>query len=113
MQPPEHSGNSLHRALESKGWCRENEWLYPPRKTFSLGGTAERTPPPGMLMNLHARMKQSLEVVSRNKPDHLSERQHLDRISDMESLVETLEELLKGSGADKPAIQQRQAPDPS
>ena len=100
MQAPEQSGNSLHHALELKGWCRENEWLYPPRKTFSLRGTEERTPPPGMLMNLHARMKHSLEVVRRNRPDHLSERQHLDWISDMESLVSTLEDLLKGNSVE-------------
>src|SRR4029434_4584499 len=102
MQAPEQSGNSLHRALELKGWCRENEWLYPPRKTFSLRGTDERTPPPGMY--LHARMKHSLEVARRNRPDHLSARQHLDSVSDwvsdMESPVSTLEELLKGNGVE-------------
>ena len=95
MQASEQSGNSVHRALELKGWCRENEWLYPPRKTFSLQATEVSSLAPGMLMNLHARMKQSLEVVKRNRPVHLSERQHLDLVSDMESLVSTLEELLK------------------
>ena len=94
MQSSEQSGNSLHRALKLKGWCRENEWLYPPLKTFSLRGT-EASLAPGMLMHLHARTKHSLEAVKRNRPDHLSERQHLDLVSDMESLVSTLEELLK------------------
>ena len=91
---PDHS--SLFDALESRGWVREGERLYPPNRTFWTQGTRGHKTPPGMLLNMRGRMKAALESNRANKPAHWSAQQHRDWVSDMESFVGALESLLEG-----------------
>ena len=89
---------SLFDALEPRGWVWEGERLYPPNRTFWTQGTKGQKTPPGMILNMHVRMKAALESNRASKPAHWSAEQHRDWVSDMESLVGTLESLLEKEG---------------
>ena len=98
MKYRQQSEDALYRALEAKGWRWEDERLYPPLKSFHLTGTKGHAPPLGTLLRMYEVMRHSLEALRRHRPEHVSEQRHTDWISDTESLVSTLEELLKESG---------------
>ncbi len=86
---------SLFNALEAKGWVWENERLYAPNKTFWIEGTMRQRPTSGMLIGTHERIKVTVENLKIDKPAHLNGKQYEDWVSDMESLVKTLEELIE------------------
>ena len=89
---------SLFDALESRGWVWEGERLYPPNRMFWTQGARGQKTPPGMLFNMRGRMKAALESNRASRPAHWSAEQHRDWVSDMESLVDTLELLLGKEG---------------
>ena len=86
---------SLFQALEARGWGWENERLYAPKSTFWVEGTKGQSTPLGVLLNMRERMTVALASLRANQPGHLSTEQHQDWVSDMESLVNTIEELLE------------------
>ncbi len=90
---------SLFNALEAKGWVWENERLYAPNKTFWTEGTKGQSTPLGMLLNMRERMKVTLENLKTDKPTHLNTKQYQNWVIDMESLVNTIEELLDNQNA--------------
>jgi len=93
----EESG-SLFDALESRGWAWEGERLYPPNRTFWAQGTLWHKTAPGMHLNMYRSVKAALENNRSVKPTHWSAEQHCQWVSDMESLVDTLESLLEKEG---------------
>jgi hypothetical protein len=86
---------TLFDALESCGWVWEGERLYAPNRTFWTQGTRGQKTPPGMLINMRGSVKAALESNRASKPAHWSVEQHRDWVSDMESLMGTLESLLE------------------
>ena len=92
------SSESLFRALEARGWVWENERLYAPKSTFWVEGTKGQSTPLGILLNMRERMTVALANLRANQPGHLNTEQHQDWVSDMESLVNTIEEFLDSWG---------------
>lgn len=86
---------SLFYALEARGWIFADERLYSPKRTFWIEGTENQSTPLGMLLNMGQRMKVVLENLRANKPAHLNSKQHQDWVSDMESLVNTIEAVIE------------------
>ena len=95
MKSQDKNSESLFHALEAKGWVWENERLYAPNKTFWAEGTKSLSAPLGMLLNMRERMKVALGSLKSNKPAHLNQKQYEGRVSDMESMSNTIEELLE------------------
>ena len=94
------NSDSLFDALETKGWTWEAERLYAPKRTFWTEGTRSESTPLGMVLRLRERIATSLESLKATRPTHLTPKQHEDLLSDMESLVNTTEELLKSQMCD-------------
>jgi hypothetical protein len=67
--------------------------FYAPNRFFWIEGTRTQNIPFGMLLKMSERMKVTLASLRTNKPQ-LTTEQFQDWISDMESLVNTIEELL-------------------
>ena len=95
MKSQSENPESLFHALEARGWVWENERLYAPNGTFWTQGTKSQSTPLGMLLNMRERMKVALANLKANKPTHLNQKQYEDWLSDMGSLVNTIEELLE------------------
>lgn len=98
MKSQDKNSESLFHALEARGWVWENERLYAPNKTFWTEGTKSESTPLGMLLNMRERMKVALGSLKANKPAHLNTKQYDDWVRDMESLVNTIEELCELGG---------------
>ena len=94
MKSQDKNTRSLFDALEAKGWVWESERLYAPNKTFWTEGTKNQNAPVETLLSMRERMKATLGNLRANKPMHLNTKQYHDWVSDLESLVSTIEELL-------------------
>jgi|SRR5215213_3412781 len=94
MKSQNQSDTSLFRSLEAKGWSWENDCLYPPHKTFWFRGDDL---PSYRLPNLYMKMKYSLERMSEVKHLYPNKEQFEKWVEDMESLVDTLKELVEGN----------------
>jgi hypothetical protein len=94
MKSQDNNPGSLFDALQAKGWVWENERLFAPNRTFWTEGTKSQTTPLAMLLNMREGMNVALGSLRANKPAHLNTKQYQDWVSDMGSLVNTIEELL-------------------
>lgn len=95
MKHQEASRLSLNKALEAKGWFRQNDRLYAPHSSFWIEGINNEHLPPVMLARMYERMKQTLENLAINNPSHLTSDQYEDLVNDMVSMVSTLEGLVE------------------
>jgi hypothetical protein len=87
--------DSLLKALERKGWLWNGDFIYASHKTMWLLGA---DPWQGDLKDFHERMSGRVERIIRNKDYHDDAQQHQHCVDDTESLIATLEELLKTKG---------------
>jgi hypothetical protein len=85
---------SLLHALEAEGWVWTDERLYAPNRSFWIEGTRDQNIPFGMLSQMRESMIVTLASLRTTKPAHLTIEQYQDWVGDMESLVNTIEELL-------------------
>ena len=89
------NSKSLFHALEARGWIWEREHLNAPKGTFWIEGTRGQSTPLEMLLNIRESMTGALASLRASQPGHLNRKQQQDWVSDMESLVNTIDELLK------------------
>jgi hypothetical protein len=94
MKCQDTNPKSLFHALEAEGWVWDDERLYAPTRFFWIEGTRGQSIPFGMLVMMGERMKVTLASLRANKPAHLSTEQYHHFVGDMESLANTIEELL-------------------
>ena len=85
----------LNTTLEEKGWLREGSRLYAPHKTFWTEGVNNEYVPRQILIRMFEKMKEALETMP--QIEHLyADKEHFENwVKDTQSMVNTLEELLK------------------
>jgi len=84
--------DSLLKALEQRGWLWEGDFIYAPHKKMWLLGA---NPWQGDLADFHERMSARAERLIQQKSFYDDPLEHRQVVEDTESLVRTLEELLK------------------